>query len=216
MPRKRYYTRKRADWKPAFLAALAQTGLVNKAAEIAGISPGTAHRARELKDRKGANLAAAQRFAEAWDNAIQNVADFIETEIFRRAIHGTEQPYDVFYKGEKIGTQVYRNYSDRLLIVLAKAYRPERYGRHWGLPGQPESAPLPEEAPINLLKETQELAQQRWDELRPLVARRLAALQANTSIEIIDGDQSPESKNATPPPTSADSNSQFPPESTAP
>jgi hypothetical protein len=202
-----HHHRKRTNWKPAFLAALAETGLVNQAAKTAGITPATAHHARDLKNRTGPNLAEAQRFAQAWEDALQSVADHIESEIFRRAIEGVDLPHDVYYKGEKVGTQMIRTYSDRLLIFLAKAYRPDRFGRHWGLPGQPESAPLPEEEPFDILKETQELAQKRWDELRPLVAHRLAVMElARKDAQTNDTPSSPDQY-----PTN-----QFPPESETP
>jgi len=196
---------KRPDWKPTFLTALATTGLVNRAAEIANIDRVTAYRARDTKNRTGHSLAEAQRFAQAWDNALEAVGDRIELEIMRRAIEGVEQPYDVYYKGEKIGTQIYRHYSDRLLVFLAKAFRPERYGPHWG---EPDLAPESDSAP-DLLEATRQLANQRWEKLAPLVAERIALYKLNR-----------ESTNATPlnPPASSEPapGPNFPEESTYP
>lgn len=178
--RTRRYTRKRPDWKPLFLKALATTGLVGRSAQLAGIDRVTAYRARNLKNRTGHNLVEAQRFAQAWDDALEVVGDRIELEIMRRALDGTEQPYDVYYKGEKVGTQFYRHYSDRLLIFLAKAFRPERYGAHWGDPATSEAEP-------DLLEATRQLAQERWQKLAPIVAERIALYKLNR-----------ESQNATP------------------
>lgn len=90
-------TQKRIDWRPAFLAALARSGIVLAAAEAAGIDRVTAYRERDKNEAFGA----------AWDAAIDESADRLEAEARRRATI--------------VG-------SDRLLMAMLKAYRPERYG----------------------------------------------------------------------------------------
>lgn len=157
--------RKRHKWKPAFLLALAQTGVVTQAAQIAQVNPTTVFRARDPRGRTGPNLAEAQRFSRAWDAALQTAADRVETEIRRRALDGFDREYDVFYKGEKVGTRHVHAYSDRLLMFLAKALRPERFGAH------PDLIPPPptESEKLNILEETDRIAQERWNRALPML-----------------------------------------------
>ena len=70
----------------------------------------------ELRDQDEA-------FAKAWDEAIDEAMDVAEGEIYRRAVRGTVRR--VFYKDQEIDRV--REYSDTLLIFLAKAHRPEKY-----------------------------------------------------------------------------------------
>ncbi len=100
-------------WKPAFLAALAIDPNVTAAARDAGISRQAAYAARE-GDRE---------FADAWEDAIDQAVDSMESEARRRAMQGTEKP--VFYQGEECGRV--REYSDQLIMFLLRAHRPEKY-----------------------------------------------------------------------------------------
>lgn len=99
--------------KRAFLSSYSACGNVSDAARAAGISRITHY--DWLKN--DTDYAAA--FAEARETA----ADYIEAEIYRRGVEGIEQP--IFYKGEQVGSV--QRYSDKLLIVLAKALRPEKF-----------------------------------------------------------------------------------------
>ena len=105
MPRRR--------WKPLFLEALANSGNVRVACNAAGIERSTAYRAR-TKD---------EAFKKKWDVAIDDAADLLEAEAYRRAIQGVDRP--VFYRGIQVGTV--RAYSDPLLIFLLKGARPYKY-----------------------------------------------------------------------------------------
>ena len=67
-------------WRPAFLNALAITGVVSTAATHAGISRPTAYRARH----------ASESFRRDWDNAIEQSLDSVEQAVMRRAIEGTD------------------------------------------------------------------------------------------------------------------------------
>ena len=108
-----YTDKQRAEKKGKFLAALAGGASGEKAATAAGIGRKTAYRWRdEDKD-----------FAADWDDAIEAGTDLIEDEIYRRAVTGVDKP--VFFKGEVVGHV--REYSDTLLIFMAKARRPEKY-----------------------------------------------------------------------------------------
>lgn len=110
MPRSRLTARKRAR----FLDVLSQCGNVAEAARQSGLSRQYAYVLREQDPD----------FAEAWDGALDEAVDALELEARRRAVEGVEQP--VFHAGKLIGTR--RVYSDRLLIFLLQAHRPERFG----------------------------------------------------------------------------------------
>jgi hypothetical protein len=161
--------KKPGAWKPAFLKALAQTGLVSVAAQRANVTVRTVQRARELKNREGVNLLEAQNFANAWDSALEIFSASVELEIHRRALLGIQRETPLFYKGEQIGTRVVQVYSDRLLMFLAKAINPKRFGPHTNTPEQFRLANLPPET--SLLDEARERAKQRWDQLVPQILK---------------------------------------------
>jgi hypothetical protein len=100
-------------WKSLFLEQLRLTGNVSEAASVAGIARDTVYKARK----------SSERFAEQWDEAIEQACDRMEREAFRRAVEGTDKP--VFYQGSECGA--IREYSDTLLIFLLKAHRPDKY-----------------------------------------------------------------------------------------
>jgi hypothetical protein len=119
------------------LHALAETGNVTMAAQAAGVCRGGAYRARQRHPA----------FAELWDEAIQESADLLLAEARRRAYDGVDRP--VIYQGELQGVWVgpdgqpcpeyaaearfipltVKEYSDKLLLALLAAYRPEEFGR---------------------------------------------------------------------------------------
>ena len=82
-------------WQAAFLVSLRQTG----------------------------NVSAAAR-AAAWADALEEAADRLEMEAFRRAVEGIGE--DRYFRGDVVGS-VTRN-SDRLLMFLLKARRPSKFG----------------------------------------------------------------------------------------
>jgi hypothetical protein len=98
----------------AFLAAFRKTGNVRLACEAAKV--GRSSHYRWLKQDAA--------YREAFAVAKEEVADLLEAEAFRRAVHGWDEPVG-WYKGKAGG--VMRRYSDTLLIVLLKALRPNRY-----------------------------------------------------------------------------------------
>jgi hypothetical protein len=100
-------------WRAVFLRALAQTCNVAAACRAAAVGRATVYRHRE-RDPK---------FADAYDDAFEQATDLLELECRRRAIEGVDRP--VFYKGRQVGTV--KVYSDRLLIFLLEAARPEKY-----------------------------------------------------------------------------------------
>lgn len=106
-------TTRRRDWKPAFLEALEQTGMVTEACKVAGVGRRTVydHRQRD------------EEFALAWADVEEITTERMEREAQRRAVEGTDKP--VFQQGVEVGR--IREYSDTLLIFMLKARRPDRY-----------------------------------------------------------------------------------------
>ena len=103
-----------------FLKALAETGIVSAAVEIAGTSR---TRVYELRKRNPG-------FAAGWEDAEERAADALEAEAWRRAVDGVQEP---LVSGGKLvrdddGQPIaIRRYSDALMIALLKARRPERF-----------------------------------------------------------------------------------------
>jgi len=96
-----------------FLAALRRTGNISRACKAEGIGRTAAYAWREVD----------LKFAERWDEALEEGIDNLEQEAYRRAYAGTLKP--VFHQGKKCGSV--KEYSDTLTIFLMKAARPEKY-----------------------------------------------------------------------------------------
>ena len=99
-----------------FLDAFAQSGIVLGGCRAAGI-----HR----------NLVAywsehdLHDFAKRYEQAKAEANDRIRAEIHRRAIQGVKRQEAIYYKGEVVGSKELTEYSDILLIFLAKSRMPE-------------------------------------------------------------------------------------------
>lgn len=102
-----------AEAKKAFLEALAATGSIVAGAVAADRSKRTVYLWRER----------SAAFAQQWDDALAVALASLETEAYRRAVTGCEEPV---MRGGKVVTTV-RRYSDRLLTLLLRAHAPERY-----------------------------------------------------------------------------------------
>lgn len=96
-------------WTDAFLAALAECGVLTQAAAVAGVDRVTVWRRRQDD----------AEFNAACEQAIDMAADKLEAEARRRAIEGVEEP--VYQGGQLIGTKTV--YSDSLLALLLKGRR---------------------------------------------------------------------------------------------
>lgn len=120
---------KRTDTRERkFLDVLRATCNVTEAAKAAGVARRTAYEWRD----------ADERFRAEWDDAEQEAADALEREAWRRAVEGTDKP--VTYQG--VITATFREYSDRMLELLLKAHRPEKFkdrvsNEHTGKDGGP-------------------------------------------------------------------------------
>lgn len=99
--------------REAFLATLAQSCNVSQSCRAAGIGRTLAYQWR--KDDPD--------FAAAWDEAEEEAADRLEQEAWRRAVDGIDKP--VTFQG--VITDTYKEHSDKLLEILLKAHRPEKY-----------------------------------------------------------------------------------------
>lgn len=117
-----------ADWRPAYLAALAQTGVYDRAADAAGVNHATAWKERQRNPE----------FAAKVKEAVSTATALLEDEAVRRAIHGMRR-YKFSKGGEPImdprtGEQYFElEYSDTMLAILLKARLPETYREKVGL-----------------------------------------------------------------------------------
>lgn len=103
----------RQEWEAAFLNCLRATGNVSEAARAAKIRRSRCYECRRRD----------QGFAAAWADALEEAADRLEMEAFRRAVEGIGE--DRFFRGDVVGRVT--RYSDRLLMFLLKARRPDRF-----------------------------------------------------------------------------------------
>jgi hypothetical protein len=99
--------------RETFLEVLRDTCNVSEAARAAGMSRRSAYDWRD----------ADQAFAADWADAEQEAADKLEREAWRRAVDGVDKP--VTFQGRITAT--YKEYSDRMLEILLKGHRPEKF-----------------------------------------------------------------------------------------
>lgn len=101
-----------------FLRELRKRGNVTDAARKAKVDRSTPYRWRE----------AEPAFAAAWDVALEEAIDRMESEAYRRAVEGTEKPLIGRVGKDEDGIVTYvTEYSDTLMNTLLKAHRPEKY-----------------------------------------------------------------------------------------
>lgn len=101
----------------AFIEALAETGVVEDACRLVGMSRTSADNLRHRPS--------AAAFRRAWEAAIDYSLHRIEEDAFSRSRRGVARP--IFYKGEQVGE--WRHYDERLTMFLLRARRPQRYGK---------------------------------------------------------------------------------------
>jgi hypothetical protein len=77
----------------AFIAALAETGSVRRAAEAAGMSYSSAYQLRKARG--------ATSFIKAWDAAISTGVSHIYDTLLDHSLNGVPEP--VFYAGKEVG-----------------------------------------------------------------------------------------------------------------
>jgi hypothetical protein len=107
-------TRARSDrWPARFIAELRKRGIVLDAAKATRVSRSTAYKLRD----------SSPEFKEQWNEALDEAADVMEGEAFRRAVKGVRRP--VYQGGKRAG--YVQEYSDTLLIFLLKGARPHKF-----------------------------------------------------------------------------------------
>lgn len=107
-------TRSRPDkWPARFIAELRKRGIVLDAAKATRIDRSTAYKLRDT----------SPEFRAQWDEALDEAADVMEGEAFRRAVKGVRRP--VYQSGKRAG--YVQEYSDTLLIFLLKGARPHKF-----------------------------------------------------------------------------------------
>lgn len=100
-----------------FLALISGATPIGKAAEACGVSRQAVHVHRQT-DPDFARL-----FLEARESAVEA----LEAEAYRRACHGTLREKPIYFRGQEVGTETIREYSDSLLMFLLRAARPGVY-----------------------------------------------------------------------------------------
>lgn len=103
--------------KARFLESFRVVGIIGPAAAAAGVARQTIYRWQEHDDV----------FSAAFNLAREEALDALEAEARRRAVDGVQQVRPIYYRGEQVGTEVVTVHSDRLLELLLKAGRPEKY-----------------------------------------------------------------------------------------
>lgn len=123
-----------AEKQRAFIETLADTGSVDQAAFMVGMSVTGCYRLRRAPG--------AEDFNAAWSAAIDAASKKLLDSAFERALVGSEEP--VF---DRAGNRVGRRFrqSDRMLMFLLRAYMPERFRyatHHVVRSGEPPAPPL--------------------------------------------------------------------------
>jgi len=102
-----------AEFKEAFLRMLTELPNMTAVCKLMVISP--------------RNIAVARKKDPEFDKGVQEAMeqgyDMIEEEARRRAVDGVMEP--IFFRGEEVGAV--RKYSDQLLIMLLKGYKPKKF-----------------------------------------------------------------------------------------
>ena len=115
------------NWKPVFLARLAQFGVMTDACKAADVGRTTVHRHRR-EDAK---------FNAECIEAVHTANDMFEMELVKRAIAGSKKTRTetvIFTDGRKKITTVEENAkSDYLLLAHMKSVKPERYRENYDL-----------------------------------------------------------------------------------
>ena len=106
-------TRARAAEAAVFLDGIARGLTPTGAARAAGIGRAVVYRWRESDPD----------FRQAWETAHAAMVDGLERSAIQRAAEGWDEP--VWYQGRQVGTV--RKFSDRLLELVLKAERPDKY-----------------------------------------------------------------------------------------
>ncbi|MES2360129.1 MAG: hypothetical protein V4529_17440 [Gemmatimonadota bacterium] len=100
-----------------FLAMLERTANITASAEAAGVTNQCIYLWQEKSDE----------FAAACQAARESAYDRLEAEALRRAVDGVVRKRPIVVGREVVDYEIITEYSDRLLEVLLKACRPDKY-----------------------------------------------------------------------------------------
>lgn len=104
-------------WMETFIRTLSNTGNVRVSCSVAKVDRSEVYRRRGFD----------QGFRDRWDTALDEYVEVLEAELHRRAVQGVEKTKSHFYKGQLVGTDTVREFSDVLLIFRLKALKPDVY-----------------------------------------------------------------------------------------
>ena len=107
-------------WREPFLEAIRHIPVIAHGCRVAGISQDQVYKTRKNDPE----------FARAFEEAMEYGVDRAESEAFRRAVDGWEEPVIAqgrLVRGDKDQPLMQRKYSDTLLTVVLKARR-KAYG----------------------------------------------------------------------------------------
>ena len=156
------------DRREKFCQIIALTGNVSEACRQVNIVRSTAYVTRK-KDKV---------FADLWDEAEETAADAIEAEMWRRGVDGVDRP--VVYQGEirpKLNASgekmlgedgmpiplTIKEFSDPLLIQMAKAKRPEKFNERLQVEGLGGGNLIVEHV-ISLKRRTPEMGEEKLED----------------------------------------------------
>jgi hypothetical protein len=106
-----------AKQQELFLAAFRQLGIITSACEISGIGRSTVYRWRDDPE-----------FEVKFKDAVEEAVDRLEAEARRRAVEGVEEPIIGRVDKDLDGVIVHvRKYSDRLMELLLRGNRRDKY-----------------------------------------------------------------------------------------
>lgn len=123
----------KAEAQAKFLQTFEQTANITVSAKAAHVSRTTVYHWLEHNGP----------FALSYHQAEAVANDVLEAEAYRRAVQGVEKKRTIYYKGDPVGEETVREYSDVLLIFLMKARMPDKYRetkvlQHTGADGRPD------------------------------------------------------------------------------
>lgn len=147
----------RANARKKALAALAKGLSLTSASQAAGVDRTTLWAWRQSDNAFEAQVL----------EAIEAGVDALEDEARRRAVEGTLRP--VFHGGQQVGE--IREYSDQLMALLLKGWRPDRYRERVDVRQTAERAEPSQQRSLDL---RERLGEEAWHEHADAMAQRVA------------------------------------------
>jgi len=167
-----------------FIAALAATGVVSRAARAIGATPEAMY---HLRNRPG-----AEGLRAAWDAAVDRAMTRLEASAMERAIEGEERM--VVSGGQLLGYE--RRHNDRLAMFFLRNRRPHRYGAELLAsiaPGHPFYERVREQVLREIRANEPDIEEVRAEILRKVAAiERARARQAESEPLLIEQEEAEE------------------------